>query len=219
MNKAFEEILSRLEDLKLPFPDNCYCGTTNDLIEETRKVVQKVAEEYKKENYFNLDHVALHKCPKCGDNAQHRVNNRGSWACGCFDCRLFKSNYDHQKAIQEWEDYCKEYNNGWISCSEQMPPVETEVLILAKRKYKDGDSRYITTTAMYEDGTVLENDSCWYWENIDGAWDEENDCYIIPEGWWECRHYNPDDVYNNAVDDEVIAWQQLPEAYKEREAE
>ena len=68
---------------------------------------------------------------------------------------------------------------------------------------------------MYEDGTVLENDSCWNWYEIDGKWDEENDCYIIPEGWWENRHYNPDDVYNNAVDDEVIAWRPLTEPYRE----
>ena len=108
------------------------------------------------------------------------------------------------------EQAAEEYNNGWIPCSVAMPPVETEVFILAKRKYKYGDCRYIRTTAMYEDGTVLENDSCWSWEDVDGVWDEDNDCYIIPEGWWENRHYNPDEVYNNVVDDEVIAWQPLP---------
>ena len=66
-------------------------------------------------------------------------------------------------------------NNGWIPCSVTMPPVETEVFIVAKRKYRGGEVRYITTTAMYEDGTVLENDSCWRWEAIEGEWDEEND--------------------------------------------
>ncbi len=114
------------------------------------------------------------------------------------------------------EQTAADYNNGWIPCSERMPAVETEVFILAKRKYKSGDYMYITTTAMYEDGTVSENDSCWGWQDIEGEYDEENDCYIIPEGWWECRHYNPDDVYNNAVDDEVIAWQPLPEPYQLR---
>ena len=105
-------------------------------------------------------------------------------------------------------------SNGWIPCSEKMPPVETEVFIVAKRKYRGGEVRYITTTAMYEDGTVLENDSCWRWEDIEGEWDEENDCYIIPEGWWENRHYNTDEVYNNAVDDEVVAWHKLPQPYQ-----
>ena len=107
----------------------------------------------------------------------------------------------------------------WIPVAEQMPPVETEVLITARRRYTSGTYREIVTTAMYEDGTVLENDSCWNWIEIDGKWDEENECYIIPEGWWENRHYNPDDVYDNLVDDKVIAWMPLPEPYRESEEE
>lgn len=46
-------------------------------------------------------------------------------------------------------------------------------------------------------------------------YDEENDQYLIPEGWWEYRHYNPDDVYNNAVDDVVTHWMPLPNPPKE----
>lgn len=103
---------------------------------------------------------------------------------------------------------------GWIPVAEKLPQVETEVYVTARRKYRDGTYREIVTIAMYEDGTVLENDSCWNWNEINGEWDEENDCYIIPEGWWENRHYNPGDVYNNAVDDEVIAWRPMPEPYR-----
>ena len=121
---------------------------------------------------------------------------------------------DYNDVIRILDEVAEEHNNGWILCSEKMPNVEEEVYILAKRKYRDSSYKYITTTALYEDGTVLENDSCWYWEDIDGEWDEENDCLIIPEGWWEYKHYNPDGVLNNAVDDEVIAWQPLPEPYK-----
>lgn len=105
--------------------------------------------------------------------------------------------------------------NNWIPVSERLPEAEVEVLITAKRKYRSGECKYIVTSAMYEDGTVLENDSIWNWIEIDGKYDEENDCYIVPEGWWECRHYNPDDVYNNLVDEEVIAWMPLPEPYRE----
>lgn len=117
-----------------------------------------------------------------------------------------------EDAIKIVNHVAAEYNNGWIRCSEQLPPVETEVLILAKRKFKDEDYTYIRTTAMYEDGTVPESDSCWIWVDIEGEYDEENDCYIVPEGWWENKHYNPNEVYNNVVDDEVIAWQPLPDA-------
>lgn len=108
----------------------------------------------------------------------------------------------------------REWNRDGIPVAEQLPQVETEVYVTARRKYRDGTYREIVTIAMYEDGTVLENDSCWNWNEINGEWDEENDCYIIPEGWWENRHYNPDDVYNNAVDDEVIAWRPMPEPYR-----
>lgn len=102
----------------------------------------------------------------------------------------------------------------WIPCSERLPKVETEVWITAKRRYSDGTVRYITTTAIYEDGTMLEEDSEWFWHDLDGEYDEEHDCYIIPEGWWEYRHYHRDEEYDNLVDDEVIAWMPLPEQYR-----
>lgn len=105
-------------------------------------------------------------------------------------------------------------DDGWIPCSERLPKVETEVLIYARRKYTGGHFKDIITTAMYEDGTVRENDSCWRWEEIEGEWDEEEDCYIIPEGWWENKHYNPDGELNYAVDDKVLAWRELPQPYQ-----
>lgn len=127
MNKAFEKILERLEEEKSDWNYDY-----NVPIIKAKEIVQEVAEEYKKETYFNLDNVTLHKCPKCGGNAQHRVNQKGSWACGCFECGLFKSDYDHQKAIQEWEDYCKEYNNGWIPCSERLPEIRQDCLVTVR---------------------------------------------------------------------------------------
>lgn len=105
-------------------------------------------------------------------------------------------------------------SDDWILCSQRLPDVETEVLIHAKRKYRDGSFKDIITTAMYEDGTVRENDSSWRWEDVDGEWDEEEDCLIIPKGWWENKHYNPDGILNNAVDDEVIEWMPLPTYWK-----
>lgn len=127
----------------------------------------------------------------------------------CSECPFYKEDDCYLNELQIGDN-----NNGWIPCSERMPKVETEVYIFAKRKYGNGDFKYITTTAMHEDGTVLEKDSIWHWVDIEAEWDEENKCYVIPEGWWECRHYNIDEVYNNIVDDEVIAWKPLPEQYK-----
>ena len=109
----------------------------------------------------------------------------------------------------------------WIPCSERLPECEQEVLICTKKKIyisKNSGLEWleepIITPALYEDGTMLEVNSKWRWEDIDYAgWDEEEDCGIIPEGWWENRHFNPDDVYNNVVDREVVAWMPLPEPY------
>lgn len=112
--------------------------------------------------------------------------------------------------------------HDWILCSERMPECEQEVLICTHKRTwvsrKTGMEiceEPIITPALYEDGTMLEVDSKWRWEDIDYAgWDEEEDCGIIPEGWWENRHFNQDDVYNNVVDRKVIAWMPLPEPYK-----
>ena len=106
----------------------------------------------------------------------------------------------------------------WIPVEERVPECEQEVLICTEKKIL-GQNAYldtIVTPAIYEDGTMRENDSIWCWEDIDYAgWDEEEDCGIIPEGWWENRHFNPDDVYNNPVDRKVVAWMPLPEPPKE----
>lgn len=100
----------------------------------------------------------------------------------------------------------------WISVKDRLPEPETEVLIRAEREY-NRKTHSIITTAMYEDGTISEDDSCWFWNELDGygTYDEEKDCYRIPQGWWEYRHYNQDDSYSNMVDDVVTHWMPLPD--------
>lgn len=96
-------------------------------------------------------------------------------------------------------------NDGWIPVEDGMPECEQEVFILTERGTE--------TTALYEDGKMPESKSKWNWNDIKGEWDDKEDCMIIPDGWWEYRHFNPDDVYNNIVDEKVIAWRPLPEPY------
>ena len=140
---------------------------------------------------------------------KNRISEAATEACGYSPLT---------KVISEEEvNGILEQESGWIPCSERLPVPETEVLITARRKYTNGEYREIITAALYEDGKMLESDSCWVWTDIEGKYDEENDCYIIPEGWWECRHFNADDVYNNLIDCEVIAWMPLPEPYMESE--
>lgn len=96
----------------------------------------------------------------------------------------------------------------WRNPKTDPPKVETEVLVL----YRNEISGYGITTAHYEDGNVFSEDSEWYWEDLFdwGTYDEERDDYRIPEGWWEYRHFNPDDVYNNLIDRPVVGWMPLP---------
>ena len=96
----------------------------------------------------------------------------------------------------------------WRDPNKNPPKVEEEVLIL----YRNEISGYGITTAHYENGNVYSEDSKWCWEDLPdwGTYDEERDDYRIPEGWWEYRHFAPDEVYNNQIDRPVVGWMPLP---------
>ena len=96
----------------------------------------------------------------------------------------------------------------WRDPETDPPKIETEVLIL----YRNEIDGYGITTAHYEDGNVFLQDSEWYWEDLPdwGTYDEEHDDYRIPKSWWEYRHFNPDEVYNNQIDRPVVGWMPLP---------
>lgn len=96
----------------------------------------------------------------------------------------------------------------WRNPETDPPKVETEVLIL----YCNDIDGYGITTAHYEDGSIFLQDSKWYWEDLPdwGTYDEERDDYKIPKGWWEYRHFNPEEIYNNWIDRPVVGWMPLP---------
>lgn len=135
----------------------------------------------------------------------------GTWYIGDM-CGVSKESPTHWMPLPESPKISKELNcMEWISVKKIKPECEEEVLVRVKHEYPNGKLYYITTTAIYEDGKMNTDDSIWYWDNdVDFDYDEENDEYLIPEGWWEYRHYNPDDVYNNMIDGEVTHWMKLP---------
>ena len=102
----------------------------------------------------------------------------------------------------------------WIPVTDRLPKPEIDVLVVCNRN----GYRFVTP-AIYEDGKMLTQDSTWNWNEIYtyGLYSEEADDYYIPEGWWENRQFNPDDVYNNPVDCAVTHWMPLPEAPEEGE--
>ena len=108
---------------------------------------------------------------------------------------------------EKCRDVVELQKSPWIPVTERLPKCEEEVYIQTKNG--------TMTTAVYEYGTMPNEKSIWNWNDIDFDYDEETDTYLVSKGWWEYRHYNLDDVYNNKVDEEVIAWMPLPEPYAE----
>lgn len=100
----------------------------------------------------------------------------------------------------------------WISVKDGPPKNEQEVFIYCNR----GGFKFVCP-AIYEDGTMLTQNSRWNWNDLEeyGTYSEENDDYFVPKGWWENRQFTPDDVYNCPVDCEVTHWMPLPEPPKE----
>lgn len=138
------------------------------------------------------------KCGLTNEQLGRLVSN--SYAEGYEDCKAGKPPLEKRT----------EYPIGeWISVKNRLPEPETEVFIRALHNGYE-----VLTTAMYEDGTISTDDSEWNWYDLDFDYDEERDIYLVPAGWWEYRHYNPDDVYNNVVDDEVTHWMPLPQPPK-----
>lgn len=171
--------------------------------------------------------MTLDEAIKHAEEVVERNEEKASW----FFSKEGNPNYKNcvecakeHRQLAEWLKELKQLREQlrWTPCSERPPKCEQDVLICTKpKKHIDKNSGFewyedsIITPAMYEDGTMLEVDSKWHWEDIDYAeWDEDEDCGIIPEGWWENRYFNQDGVYNNPVDKEVVAWMPLPKPYK-----
>lgn len=95
----------------------------------------------------------------------------------------------------------------WRNPETDPPKVETEVLVLV-----DCGKGYCITTAFYEDGTVSQYESLLQWEDVDdyGIYDEEEDLYRLQKGWWEYRHFTPDDALECPIDKPVVGWMPLP---------
>lgn len=111
------------------------------------------------------------------------------------------------------EGFTDANDNKWILCRDRKPDPETRVIVTVKSVT---NHRY-TTTAFYENGKINTEDSGYGFTETahDRGWEyvDEEDAFIIPESWWEDD--GGENVFKIDDDNEVIAWQPLPDPYKE----
>lgn len=119
-------------------------------------------------------------------------------------CALEAAKRELEKLVYYVPD---EFYPEWRNPETDPPKVETEVLVLV-----DCGKGYCITTAFYEDGTVSQYGSLWQWEDVDdyGIYDEEEGLYRLAKGWWEYRHFTPEDALECPIDKPVVGWMPLP---------
>ena len=102
-------------------------------------------------------------------------------------------------------------SEGWISVEDRLPENEQDVIICAKRRHYSDPNRFISIVAkaFHTDGKHNTEHSAYIWESdyLDMRYDEKNDAYLIPEGWWESVEYGEE---FNAVSDFVTHWMPMP---------
>ena len=106
----------------------------------------------------------------------------------------------------------------WISVKDGLPKDRKSVNVAVEHKRDDGKTFQFVMTASYIGHHEIEAEE---WPDYDGdtEYDEENDCYWIPENWYEDNFM--EDNMNYLICDEyrVTHWMPLPESPKEDEGE
>lgn len=148
------------------------------------------------------------------DREKAIANIKAAYCCGCENyngvrCRACQI-MDAMDVLEDAPEVVPDAQR-WRNPETDPPKVETEVLVLV-----DCGKGYCITTAFYEDGTVSQYESLWQWEDVDdyGIYDEEDDLYRLPKGWWEYRHFTPEDTLECPIDKPVVGWMPLPEKLK-----
>lgn len=143
----------------------------------------------------------------------HSANCVGCTLYGFYDCGSI-INPQAADMLEKLATEKEAKKPEWSSVKDGPPKNEQEVLIYCNR----GGFKFVCP-AIYEDGTMLTQNSRWNWNDLEeyGTYSEENDDYFVPEGWWENRQFTPDDVYTCPVDCEVTHWMQMPKPPKEEE--
>lgn len=117
-------------------------------------------------------------------------------------------------AIKALEDLVKEEKKSrWIPVTEQLPESNKAVLISAR--CKTFGFRHTLKAAHIGHHEATTEDYGWQEYEGDTEYDEEKDCFWIPECWWEDNFADGNSNWIIDSDCEVTHWMPLPELPKE----
>lgn len=100
----------------------------------------------------------------------------------------------------------------WISVKDRLPEPEQEVFVCVRSKISNY-SYVCCAMHVPENWYRQSSDFCWDFECCD-EYDEEQDDYIVKQGWYESIH-NWDDYSVVEIEDIVTHWMPIPVPPKE----
>ena len=100
----------------------------------------------------------------------------------------------------------------WISVKDRLP--ESNKIVLASAVSKTFGYRHTLMVAHIGHHEATTEDDGWRECEVDTEYDEEKDCFWIPECWWEVNSVEDNGNWIIDSDYEVTHWMPLPESPK-----
>lgn len=100
----------------------------------------------------------------------------------------------------------------WIPVTERLPESQNPVLVVAVSKGMG--LPYIFKAAHINHHEITEEEYGWTDGEYDSEYDEENDCFWIPECWYECNAVEGNTNWIMDEDYTITHWMPLPEPPK-----
>lgn len=144
------------------------------------------------------------KCNVCGTGCEYRILAEA----------LYNAGYRKQS-----EPFSRPHEKGgeWISVEERLP--ESEKIVLVSALSKTFRYRHTLMVAHIGHHEFTTEDSDWREYEGDTEYDEENDCFWIPECWYEVNSVEDNGNWIIDSDYDVTHWMPLPEPPKKGGAE
>lgn len=132
--------------------------------------------------------------------------NMQRWDSGCWiRYKLFEKVVDNMPTVP--------YSPRWHRVEDGFPDDEVPVLAILHNTYGRN-----VVLKLFHIGHHKRTTEEYGWQEYEGEteYDEENDCFWIPEGWWESNYHEDNLNWEiNETDGTITHWMPLPEPPKE----